>query len=69
MKATYMGGNTSGFVHLNTYDIYSKLQIASIPYGNIYKPMLCICIYDSNSNGINFIPYKSLEEVLCNWKF
>ena len=67
MRATYMGGNMNGFVHLETYDIYSRLQVASIPYGNIYKQTFCICIY--NSNGMNFIPYKSLEEVLLNWKF
>jgi hypothetical protein len=67
MKATYLGGNNNGFVKFETYDIHSRLQFVSIPYGNVYKQMICICIY--NSNGDNFIPYKNLEEVLCNWKF
>ena len=67
MRATYLGGNTNGFVHLETYDIYSRVQIASLPYANIYKPRMCICIFNANGNG--FAAYQSLEEVLLNWKF
>ena len=67
MKATFVGRDSIGFEKGKQYYIRSKLQLVSIPYGNVYKPKICICIY--NENGTNWYPYESLEAVLSNWKF
>lgn len=67
MRATYIGNNTNGFTKGKDYYIQSKIQVVSVPFANVYKPQMCICIY--NENGSNWNYYKSLEEVLCNWKF
>lgn len=67
MKATFIGNSSCGFTKGKEYYIRSKIQIVGIPSGNIYKPKMCICIY--NENGTNWCPYQSLEAVLSNWKF
>lgn len=67
MRATYIGFSTHGFEKGKDYYIRSNIQIVSLPYGNVYKPVMCICIYDENRAG--WCAYRSLEEVLMNWKF
>ena len=68
MRAEYIGSiPRGGFQKGKQYYIHSNIQTVSIPFANIYKPVMCICICDDNST--NWWYYKNLEEVLVNWKF
>jgi hypothetical protein len=67
MKATYVGYTQNNFENGKEYYINSRIEAVSVPFGNVYKPRMCICIYEENGNAWAY--YKNLEEVLCNWKF
>ena len=63
MKGMFIGKDAMGFKHRHMYHIKSKIQMV-----HRYKfndNMMCICIYDVNSNA--WCPYESLEAVLRNW--
>ena len=53
MKARFIGQTSCGFIHGQTYSIYSRVK------NDI------ICIYDRESDAC--CPYKSLEAFLTNW--
>lgn len=68
MKAKYIGSiPCGGFQKGKQYYVHSNIQLVSVPNGNVYKPTMCICIYDDNSS--NWWYYKNVEELLMNWKF
>ena len=67
MKATYIGYTYNNFEKGKEYYIQSRIEMVSVPFANVYKPMMCICIYDENSTKWAY--YKNVEELLCNWKF
>ena len=67
MRATYIGNDFHGFERGKTYYIQNKIQVVAVPFANVFKPQMCICIY--NENGSNWAYYKNLEEVLSNWTF
>ena len=67
MKATYIGHTYNVFEKGKEYYIRSRIDTIGVPFGNVYKPMMCICIHDENSTRWAY--YKNVEELLCNWKF
>jgi len=67
VKAKFIGRDSNGFKHGVTYDIHSELKETKIGGKIFNKHLLCICIYDKDSNA--WCPYQSLEAVLKNWMF
>lgn len=61
MQGKFIGRTSMGFVNGKVYNIYSKVQKVK-KYG---IPMLCICIYDKDSNA--WCPYRDLETITNNW--
>ena len=58
MQGEFIGKTSMGFVNGKVYNIESKVQ-KIIKYG---IPMLCICIYDKDSNA--WCPYSNLETMI-----
>lgn len=67
MEGKFIGKNSMGFIHGNTYRVRSDIKMVR-KGGSIFgENILCICIYDINSH--NWCPYQNLEAVLKNWMF
>ena len=67
MKGKFKGKSTMGFSNGVTYSIHSDIQKIRKGTYPFCEDMICIYIYDLNSNA--WCPYQSLEAVLKNWEF
>ncbi len=67
MKAKFVGKSSMGFVTGKIYNIRSKIQMVRSGGLIFGENIMCICIYDNNSNA--WCPYESLEAVMNNWVF
>lgn len=67
MIGKFIGKSSRGFITGNTYNIESKIQNIRKGFYPFEKYMLCICIYDKNSES--WCPYQSIEAVCKNWVF
>ena len=67
MKGKFIGKSAMGFVNGKTYDVKSKIEKIRKGDAVFGEDMMCICIYDKNSNA--WCPYQSLKAVMKNWKF
>lgn len=70
MKGKFIGQSSMGFQHGIVYDIRSDIKMIRNCKNKFLKEfvgdMMCICIYDQNSDA--WCPYQSLEAVLKNWE-
>lgn len=66
MKGKFKGRSSMGFQNGVIYNIRSDIQKIRKGVTPFYEDMMCICIYDMNSNA--WCPYNNLEAVLKNWE-
>ena len=67
MKAIFLGQDSMGFVHGQTYDLTSNIKQVHVGGYIFGEEKTCICLYDRNSRA--WCPYSSLEKIFENWRF
>lgn len=66
MRGKFIGKSSMGFRKGVTYNIRSDIKVIRKGENVSSNEIMCICIYDMNSNA--WCPYQSLESVMKNWE-